>query len=65
MSGRKILSGRLAARAVPAIPLEPDLLGIDVVNVHDGPQPYSCGLGVQLGLASSRADRLSASRWRR
>lgn len=60
MSGRQILGGRLAARAVPAIPLGSDMLGIDVVNVQDGPQPHSRGLGVQFGFAPSRTDRLPA-----
>jgi hypothetical protein len=51
MTRGKILGRGGTADTVPTVALMPDLLRIDVVNVHDRHDPHPGGIGVQLRLA--------------
>jgi hypothetical protein len=59
VAGREILgqrfttSGRVAAVGVKAA------LRVDIIDMNDSAQPYSCRLCVQLGLAPRGSDRLA------
>ena len=60
VAGCQVLGRCLPAGNVGSVALEPDVLGADVVDVHDVTEPGTGRLGVQCGLVPGRADRLAA-----